>query len=97
MLLERFSKEQAQIGECQFLLLFHVIALHNLVTDKQVLTGRSQARVAVGWLHDTRNALRIQAIHNTFMRDKRNIAEKMHLQADGFVYGIFYRRGSVML
>src|SRR5581483_9011369 len=42
---------------------------------------RRKARIAIGWLHDAGNALRVQAIHNAFMRYERNIAQYMHFQS----------------
>ena len=55
------------------------------MTDKQMFAGRSQSRVAISWLHHTSDTLRIQTIHDAFMRDKRNIAEDMDFQANRFM------------
>src|SRR5436309_3002707 len=50
-----------------------------------MLAGGSQTWITVGRLHHTSDTLSIQAVHNPFVRNQRDITEDMHFEANGFL------------
>src|SRR6266516_2794239 len=49
-----------------------------------MLARGSQTWITVGRLHHTSDTLGIQAVHNPFVRNQRDITEDMHFEANGF-------------
>src|SRR5262249_1548812 len=70
MLLKCLSKEHTKICKCQCTFLVNVIALDNLMANQQMFPVWCQTGIAIGWLDHACNALCVQAIHDTLVRNE---------------------------
>ena len=98
MLVERGTEEHAQIGQREGTLVFDIVALDHLVADQQVLARGGEMRIAIGRLDHTSDALCIQAVHDTFMGNERDVTKDVNFESDSFlrrkrkcVRGLFFQ------